>query len=184
MIARHFMYKQVYLHHIRRVYDIHLKDFLQAWLPGRRFSTKLKKHLNIADVEVLVAIRKAYEDKKSAYHDLARRIQCREHFRRFYEASPPDIEGGKLQPGKEIFQAAVKQFGDALIRHDYMLPKAAAPNFPVLAFDGKVESSLKRSQILEKMPAIGLDTVYCDRSIRPDAIAWVKENKNQILGLG
>lgn len=28
MIARHFMYKQVYLHPIRRVYDIHLKDFL------------------------------------------------------------------------------------------------------------------------------------------------------------
>jgi uncharacterized protein len=34
MIARHFMYKQVYLHRIRRVYDIHLKDFLLEWLPS------------------------------------------------------------------------------------------------------------------------------------------------------
>ncbi len=62
MIARHFMYKQVYLHHIRRVYDIHLKDFLIEWLPGGKFSTKLNKHLNMSDVEVLSAIRKAFDN--------------------------------------------------------------------------------------------------------------------------
>ena len=31
------MYKQVYLHHIRRVYDIHLKDFLTEWLREGNF---------------------------------------------------------------------------------------------------------------------------------------------------
>src|SRR5262249_14333707 len=100
MIARHFMYKQVYLHHIRRVYDIHLKDFLIERLPGGKFSTKLNKHLNISDVEVLSAIRKAYANGNSPQHVLARRIQCREHFRRFYEAAPTDTQGGKLIPGK------------------------------------------------------------------------------------
>jgi HD superfamily phosphohydrolase len=30
MVARYFMYKQVYLHPIRRVYDIHLIDFLKS----------------------------------------------------------------------------------------------------------------------------------------------------------
>ena len=44
MIARHFMYKQVYLHTIRRVYDIHLKDYLKSWLPGKMFSIELKNH--------------------------------------------------------------------------------------------------------------------------------------------
>ena len=34
MLARHFMYKQVYMHPIRRVYDIHLKDFLKSWIAG------------------------------------------------------------------------------------------------------------------------------------------------------
>jgi HD superfamily phosphohydrolase len=42
MLARHFMYKQVYLHHIRRVYDIHLKDFLVKWLKGANFPQALK----------------------------------------------------------------------------------------------------------------------------------------------
>jgi len=183
MIARHFMYKQVYLHHIRRVYDIHLKDFLVAWLPNGKFSTKLKKHLNISDVEVLSAIRKAYENHQSAEHQLARRIQCREHYRRFYEAAPSDVEGGKLQPGKAIAQAAEKEFGAEQIRYDYIQPKAAAPIFPVLVFDGNIESSLQRSQILARMPEIGVDNVYCDKSIRPEAIKWREENKNTILGL-
>jgi HD superfamily phosphohydrolase len=37
MLARHFMYQQVYFHPIRRAYDIHLKDFLAAWLRGEFF---------------------------------------------------------------------------------------------------------------------------------------------------
>src|SRR5215831_3410889 len=167
MIARYFMYKQVYLHHIRRVYDIHLKDFLIKWLPGGKFSTKLNKHLNISDVEVLSAIRKAYESEESSLHALARRIQCREHFRRFYEAAPSDTQGGKLIPGKAIAQAAEAEFGRELIRYDHIAPKAAAPIFPVLRYDGKIESSLQRSQVLARMPEIGVDNVYCDKSIRP-----------------
>jgi HD superfamily phosphohydrolase len=183
MIARHFMYKQVYLHHIRRVYDIHLKDFLVSWLPSGKFSTNLKKHLNMSDAEVLSAIRKAYEKVQSPQHDLARRIQCREHFRRFFEAAPGDVEGGKLQPGKAIAEAAEKEFGASMIRYDYIQPKAAAPIFPVLTFDGNVDSSLKRSQILARMPEIGVDNVYCDQSIRPEAIKWRAKNKTAILGL-
>jgi hypothetical protein len=183
MIARHFMYKQVYLHHIRRVYDIHLKDFLVAWLPHGRFSTDLKKHLSISDVEVLSAIRKAHESVRSSQYELARRIQSREHFRRFFEAAPSDKQGGKLVPGKIIAQAAEKEFGTNLIRYDYIPPKAAAPIFPVLIYDGRIESSLQRSQILARMPEIGVDNVYCDKSIQPDAIKWREQNKNSLLGL-
>lgn len=183
MIARHFMYKQVYLHHIRRVYDIHLKDFLIEWLPKGKFSTDVVDHLQISDVEVLSAIRAAFEDSKSPQHLLACRIQCRDHFRRFFEAAPTDIEGNKLQPGREMAQAAEQQFGKELIRHDYIQPKAAAPIFPVLVFDGSIESSLKRSQILAGMPEIGVDNIYCDRSIRADAIAWRDANKKKILNL-
>jgi HD superfamily phosphohydrolase len=183
MLARHFMYKQVYLHHIRRAYDIHLKDFLFKWLPDGRFSTELINHLNMSDVEVLVAIRAACEDQNSPQHSLARRIQSREHFRRFYEAAPSDTRGGKLLPGKVIAQAAEGQFGSDSIRYDYIPPKSAAPIFPVLTFDGRIESSLQRSQVLARMPEIGVDNVYCDKSIRVEAIKWCEANKNVLLGL-
>jgi uncharacterized protein len=183
MIARHFMYKQVYFHHIRRAYDLHLKDFLVEWLPGGKFSTKLDDHLKMCDVEVQAAIRAAYEDNHSPYHGLARRIQCREHFRRFYEPAPSDTEGGKLKPGSIIAQAAEAKFGKELIRYDYILPKPTAPIFPVLSFDGRIDSSLQRSQVLAAMPLIGVDRVYCDKSIEAQAIKWREENKNSLLGL-
>jgi HD superfamily phosphohydrolase len=183
MIARYFMYKQVYLHSIRRVYDIHLCDFLQGWLSGGRFPVNTEKHLKITDAEVLAGIRKLSGLPKSANHLLAKRIQCREHFRMFYSASPSDRAGGKLVPGGLVARAARERFGDDVIRYDYVPPKASAPNFPVRRYDGSIESSLKLSQLLEGLPVTEIDTVYCDKAIFEDAVKWRNENVPQILGL-
>jgi uncharacterized protein len=188
MIARHFIYKQVYLHPIRRVYDIHLKDFLKCWLPGKKFSTDLKKHLSISDVEVLTAIRKASATPNSKQHRYAERIECREHFHLFYSSTPRDKKGGKLKPGKLrpgklIADAAEKKFGREQIRYDYYQPRTTAPEFPVRTYDAKIESSLKISQILRRMPEIEVDAVYCDNAIFDDAIKWRDQNKQRILGL-
>lgn len=147
------------------------------WLPGGHFSTDLKNHLKISDVEVLAGIREAYEKVRSPYHKLARRIQCREHFRRLYEATPKDRDGGILVPGKVIAAAAEKEFGKDLIRYDHIPAKAAAPVFPVLQYDGSVVSSLQRSQILANMPPIGVDTVYCDKSVYDDPVNGVMRIK-------
>ena len=37
LLARYFMYTQVYMHRLRRVYDEHLKDFMARWLAGGKF---------------------------------------------------------------------------------------------------------------------------------------------------
>jgi uncharacterized protein len=183
MIARYFMYKQVYLHPIRRAYDIHLVDFLKGWLPGGHFSTKLEKHFAVTDVEVLTAIRNAHTKTNSANHLLAKRIECRDHFRVCYSASPNDKSGGKLVPGKIIAEAAEGTFGKAAIRYDRIPPKSSAPNFPVRRYDGTIESSLRLSSILEKMPAIEVDTVYCDKAILADAVKWRDSNAAKLLAL-
>jgi hypothetical protein len=137
----------------------------------------------MSDVEVLAAIRKAYENAKSPQHQLARRIQCREHFRRVYEAAATDNAGGILVPGKVIAAAAEEKFGKEQIRYDYIQPGAAAPIFPVLQYDGTIASSLQRSQVLANMPAIGVDNVFCDKSVYEEAIEWRKANKDILLKL-
>ena len=53
LLARYFMFSQVYCHHVRRIYDIHLKDFLKSWLPGGMFSTSIEDLLQITDNEVM-----------------------------------------------------------------------------------------------------------------------------------
>jgi hypothetical protein len=133
---------------------------------------------------VLTAIRKSYAAPKSSNHMLAKRIQCRDHFRYFYVATSSDKQGGKLIPGKTIAAAALEQFGKAMIRYDHIPPKASAPNFPVRLYDGTIESSLKASPMLDRLPSIEVDTVYCDNSILADAIKWKQENVEKLLGLG
>jgi len=101
----------------------------------------------------------------------------------FYMASAGDKQGGKSIPGKSIAMAASNHFGNALIRHDHMPPRISAPNFPVRQYDGAIESSLKLSPMLDKLPSVEVDTVYCDKSILSDAIKCKQENAPKLLGL-
>ena len=64
-LARYFMYKQVYFHHVRRAYDIHLKDFLKDWLAGY-FPTTTEDHLRYTDNEVMAALLAAARDLQIA----------------------------------------------------------------------------------------------------------------------
>jgi HD superfamily phosphohydrolase len=183
MLARHFMFKQVYFHTVRRAYDLHLKEFLQAWLPDGTFSTKCTDHLNLSDVEVLSAIRAASPSKKQKGHKAAKRIDCRDHFKRLYSVLPNDRIGGVFNPGATIAAAAVQKFGAEMIRHDAVPAKMSAPDFPVRTHDGTIQSSLRVSEILSKLPVLEYDAVYCDASIRTDAEKWRDANKSKLLNL-
>src|SRR5207253_2703930 len=124
----------------------------------------------------------------SADYRLARRIECREHFRRLYSSMPADKKGQVLKTGKKLVEAAIKQFGASKIRYDqYIAKESAAPNFPVLRYDGTIVSSLRLSSLLSKLPGIAIETVYCDESILEEARTWrdkkvkalLKQNKSK-----
>jgi uncharacterized protein len=87
-IARYLMYKQVYFHHVRRAYDIHLKDFLRDWLPDGRFATDLDRHLEVTDNEVTAAMLTAARSPDAPGHAHAKRIVDRLHFKRFMSELP------------------------------------------------------------------------------------------------
>ena len=53
LLARYFMFTQLYFHSVRRIYDIHLKDFLKEWLSSGHFRTTLKDYLKLTDNEIL-----------------------------------------------------------------------------------------------------------------------------------
>src|SRR5437764_15218593 len=78
-LARQFMFLQLYYHHVRLAYDIHLSEFMVQWL--KRYPTTVEEHLRMTDNEVLSAIASVAADQQQPGHDPARRRARREPFR-------------------------------------------------------------------------------------------------------
>jgi len=56
LLARYFMFAQVYFHPTRLIYDEHLKDFMAAWLPEGQFPVEADGHLTYTDNEIWTGI--------------------------------------------------------------------------------------------------------------------------------
>lgn len=183
MLARYFMYSQVYFHPIRRIYDIHLKDFLVKWLPEGQFSTDIEKHLAMTDNEVLGAISNAAQEEGCASHAEADRILGRQHFKIVYQRNPTDF-AVNTESGEAIFKGLCDQFTPELIRFDSYTQKGGAPDFPVAMRDDRIESAILLSTPLKNLPVVAIGYVFADRTIHKEAESWVKTNRERLIQPG
>jgi uncharacterized protein len=177
--ARYFMYTQLYFHPTRRIYDIHLMEFLRDWLPEGHFPTEVDKHLGYSDNEVIAAMWSAAIDSTQRSHGLAKRIILREHFRQVYEPSSSDQK--ILEPGKRVFDALVEEFGADRVRRDVYAQKGASYNFPVYTKAEEIDSSLALSKTLSQVPTFSVDRVYVGIDVRDEAARWVAKNREKII---
>jgi uncharacterized protein len=179
--ARYFMFSQVYFHPIRRIYDIHLKDYLKESLPNRKFSTEIEKHLEITDNEILVNIRKAASDNKQPGHIHAKRIIEHDHFKRLYERNPIDINQKIFNAGELVYKAACDKFGPEAVRHDQYTQKGDTQGFPVLDYNENILTSTMLSDTLTKIPVVAIDFVFIDRKHLEAARKWLNEKRTDII---
>jgi len=177
LLARYFMFAQVYYHPTRLIYDKHLVDFLTAWLPEGRFSTEIDGHLQHSDNDVMTAIIASAADADAPGHDPARRIVRREHFRVVYQRRPEDTGGAT----KGIARAAAKEFGEELVRYGASPRRGEPPDFPVRDRDGRSVSSLSSSDVLGKLPASRDEYVFVDEPERKKAKQWIEKEREGIL---
>jgi uncharacterized protein len=180
MFARFFMFTQLYFHPVRRIYDIHLRDFLQQWLPDAQYPTAVGEHLKMTDNEVTAAILEASRDEDAPGHDPARRIVNREHFKRVYERHPNDLKTTP-EPGKAVYLAARREFGENNVRRDVEPGKGRAPDFPVKPKEGVITSSMALSEPLGKLPVASCDYVFVNPTVYTKARAWLDANRQKIL---
>lgn len=183
LLARYFMFSQVYYHRVRRIYDIHLRDFLKDWLPGGYFPTNIKGFLALTDNEVLSAMYAACLNDAQPGHDAARRIIERTHFKRVYEFNPDDL---KVNPyaASAIYKELKDEFDEHQLRFDHKKPKSSANNFPVLRSDnGKIVSALSLSETLNHIPPARAEFIFADPEISSDVTRWVEKNKRRIIEL-
>lgn len=176
LLARYQMFSQVYLHPVRRAYDLHLKNFLREWLPGGKFTTKPQDHLELSDIEVLAAIRK--ESRSGS--DAATRIANRQHFKVAYERNPGD-QRLNLEASEFVHRAMEKEFGKDKVMLDSYEPSGSVIDFPVLQPDKRIVSSTGHSDLLQRIPTAAIGFVFVEPSIRARAQEFVRENREPIL---
>jgi HD superfamily phosphohydrolase len=180
MLARYFMFAQVYYHRTRLAYDEHLKDFLSAWLPGGVFPTDPAEHLQYTDDRILNAIREAAQDEGAAGHSEAARILNRGHFRQAYRRRPDDV-GARSIATETIAKAASAEFGEDNVRYGKSPRRPDPPNFPVYFDKDESQSSLSLSEVLGKLPTSRDEYVLVEPSIREEARKWISEHREEII---
>ncbi len=184
LLARYYMFSQVYFHPVRRIYDIHLKDFLCEWLGDNKFPIDPKEFLTITDHEIISDLRKAAEASHRKGNDHARRIVSRTHFKLLSERNPEDI---KINPeaAVAIYLAAKEKFGEENVRLDTYKKESTSPDFPVLsAIDGRIVSSLSLSETLNRLPTVAVDYVFIAPELQKKAKEWLNRERNDIIKLG
>ena len=180
LLARYFMYTQLYFHAVRRIYDFHLLEFLKAWLPGGRFSTDLDKHLAMTDNEVNAALMAAAFDAKAPGHRHARAIACRDHFRLVYERNPQDARRNP-KAAVAVAQFLIDKYGADSVHLFPYTETNKRTDFPVRLMDGRVVSSLDASTVLPSIPVVMAEFVFISPERQKEAASCVKNEIASII---
>ena len=180
LLARYYMYSQVYFHPIRRIYDIHLKDFLVCDLPDGKFPIDLESHLQRTDNEVNACILAAASQANRPGHDAARRIVGHKHYKVFYQRHPDDVRVNP-EAGRAVFEAACGKFGAENVRIDSYTQKREPVLFPVQRKDGSVVTAYKLSEVLQHLPVVAVDFVFIKPDLLDVATAWLREERERII---
>jgi HD superfamily phosphohydrolase len=188
LLARYFMFAQIYFHRVRRACDIHLQDFLEAWLPDGRFPVEIDQFLGYTDNEVMSGMLQAAAEGDTQIATLAKRVTAREHFRVVYEPSTED-SSRVLDPRAKVYEALCEEFDPQLIREDHVGRDDDPENepsgrsdfdFPVLVGEDIV-SSTACSDVLNTIPEATVDYVFVAPELREKAKRWVAANRDDIL---
>ena len=179
LLARYQMFSQVYLHPVRRAYDLHLKDFLREWLPDGKFTTDPQQFLDLPDIEVLAAIREKSKDGSGA----AQIIANRQHFKVAYYRNPGD-QMLNIEASKYMSLALAQEFGEDKVKLDSYEPRGSILDFPVLQPDLRVVSSTGVSDLLQRIPTATIGFVFVEPVIRTEAQEFIRKNRDSILSVG
>jgi HD superfamily phosphohydrolase len=181
LLARYFMYTQVYFHDVRRVYDLHLRDFLQGWLDGGKFPADWSRLAAFADDEVIAAVRRSAADPTDRLHGLASRLISREHFRTVFELlnshkrRRPTIFG-------DLLAFSLAAFGEDQVRSDQYGPRSESNDFPVLIDDETVASSRAVSEVIARLPAIEFGLIFVHPDRKDEARRAIDAELKRLLG--
>ena len=178
-LARYYMYKQVYFHQARRIYDQHLTDFLTEWLRAEHkvehFPENTDEYLKTTDNGINTALLDAYINQRDG-HLHSSRILNREHFKLVFRAE--SISQETDEGDTAVLENKIKStFSEDLFKVDYYRERGRIRDFPVLLGYNQIDSSIDLSELLKNLPTVSIFYIFADESIRTTLIEWIKDNK-------
>ena len=171
ILARYFMFLEVYFHKTRRILDLHLTEFLQRLLSeeGNRFPNQLDEYLAWTDDRVFQELGKRdWEEKK--------RLTQRSHFRLAYETSdhPEEVEIARFdQLTKEVKRKFVKthlHFDDA--KKD---PYNFRESLIYVQREGCYQSIREISPLIQSLKQVRKRRVYAEAGIREQVRSFCQD---------
>ncbi|NMC43910.1 MAG: HD domain-containing protein [candidate division Zixibacteria bacterium] len=180
LMARYFMFKQLYLHPVRRIYDIHLRDFLSGWLTDGRFPNVIDKFVEWTDNKVFAGFVEVYGNKSHPSFNAARRIVERNHFRLIYELNPKDRDMCPDATDK-LFNSLSRYCGAENVKKDTYVQPGGLLNFPVVGYDNRISQSTDLSETLARMPRAEMAFIFISPEKRDKAEKWLDSERDRIL---
>jgi HD superfamily phosphohydrolase len=197
LLARYFMYEQVYFHHVRRIYDYHLIEFMKTLYGPGGYKFDAAFHLSQTDNEVLAAMRVATKDESISGSTSARFILGRGHFRRVYTRNPSDealveskIRAGELVPSSEqtdlspayfLTEQLNNVFGKNNIHYDKYFQSTNSSVFPVLMPDERIETSTQVSEVIRSIPLTKVTYIFASPALVENVNGWLAKNRVTVL---
>jgi HD superfamily phosphohydrolase len=177
VLARYFMFTQVYFHKTRVAYDIHLREAMKTLLPLGRFpkpeGAELKEFLKWDDWRILGLIGKG----RAGEH--GRRIIERNHFREIYHT--PEVCSDKDDRELRIVKAKLGKFVVAQESAKKSWYKTGNTDIPVLSKvrRPRVQPLSKYSKAIEGMKENNQVLLYVDGADREEAEKRIRKGRQQ-----
>lgn len=181
VLARYFMFIQVYFHKTRRYLDKVLVTSLKSVLPDGKYPEEVENYLKWDDVRVLNAVANSTDSATDAF-------KHRQIMTCVYE-SKAHAEKADTSTARLIFKVIQEQYGDKVVYDSVdkaahkLTPALLAPTDDsgkgIMIFDektGEVQNIMEESIILESIVRqISIKRIYADKSIAEEVISKIKE---------
>jgi HD superfamily phosphohydrolase len=196
--ARYLMYTGLYFHKTKRIYEIHLTQFMPAVLAEwkGRLPAEIAKYLSLSDSTVWAEIVRASADNGHSMHLLANRFLTRNHLRRsielvladnYVEATPKAGISPRRVPDKNRFDRLVEsvriKYGIGIVSDspDHSSTKMFDAHNLLVVLDGKTRYLDDVSEIVSGMSSrIWRGRIYADGEKRSEVHdfcrKWLDEN--------
>lgn len=169
LLARYFMYSQVYFHRIRLVYEVHLGSYLKSVAGKDDFPMKQEDYFQLGnflgwtDNQVLTDLFDAAVDDDASGHEDALRIAERQHFKVLYESNPSEDP----RTASKIYNAVKEKIGSENVANS---AKSDDPDvdFPVERTDS-VDQAKIVSEVIRRIPRVAVEYVFVDKGFVKEA---------------